>query len=144
MHHILDFLGDFAKHIVFQGVHMVYNAQGHPSGEAFIQMEAEAAAQTTALDRHNKYMQIGRKHRYIEVFQCSADDMSLTLAAPIAQPPPPQAVARLPNPALLQMQPNGARPAGWPYPSPPVSPSNAAYYAALNQQQQAFAVSSSL
>ncbi len=25
--HILDFLGDYAKHIVFQGVHMVYNAQ---------------------------------------------------------------------------------------------------------------------
>lgn len=25
--HILDFLGDFAKNIVFQGVHMVYNAQ---------------------------------------------------------------------------------------------------------------------
>lgn len=25
--HILDFLGDFSKHIVFQGVHMVYNAQ---------------------------------------------------------------------------------------------------------------------
>jgi epithelial splicing regulatory protein 1/2 len=27
VHHILEFLGDFAKHIVFQGVHMVYNAQ---------------------------------------------------------------------------------------------------------------------
>lgn len=25
--HILDFLGDYAKNIVFQGVHMVYNAQ---------------------------------------------------------------------------------------------------------------------
>lgn len=25
--HILDFLGDHAKNIVFQGVHMVYNAQ---------------------------------------------------------------------------------------------------------------------
>lgn len=25
--HILDFLGDFAKNIVFQGVHMVFNAQ---------------------------------------------------------------------------------------------------------------------
>ncbi len=24
---ILDFLGEFAKHIVYQGVHMVYNAQ---------------------------------------------------------------------------------------------------------------------
>lgn len=25
--HILDFLGEFAKHIVLQGVHMVFNAQ---------------------------------------------------------------------------------------------------------------------
>ena len=25
--HILDFLGDHAKNIIFQGVHMVYNAQ---------------------------------------------------------------------------------------------------------------------
>lgn len=25
--HILDFLGDYAKNIVYQGVHMVYNAQ---------------------------------------------------------------------------------------------------------------------
>jgi len=25
--HILDFLGEYAKHIVYQGVHMVYNAQ---------------------------------------------------------------------------------------------------------------------
>lgn len=25
--HILDFLGEYAKNIVFQGVHMVYNAQ---------------------------------------------------------------------------------------------------------------------
>jgi hypothetical protein len=48
-------------------------------------MESEMAANATALDRHNKYMQIGRKHRYIEVFQCSADDMSLTLAAPIGE-----------------------------------------------------------
>lgn len=25
--HILHFLEDFSKHIIFQGVHMVYNAQ---------------------------------------------------------------------------------------------------------------------
>ena len=25
--HILEFLGDYAKNIIFQGVHMVYNAQ---------------------------------------------------------------------------------------------------------------------
>merc|ERR1719402_2071435 len=30
--HILEFLGDHAKNIVYQGVHMVFNAQGQPSG----------------------------------------------------------------------------------------------------------------
>ena len=25
--HVLEFLGEYSKHIVFQGVHMVYNAQ---------------------------------------------------------------------------------------------------------------------
>jgi epithelial splicing regulatory protein 1/2 len=84
--HILDFLGEFAKHIVLQGVHMVFNAQGHPSGEAFIQLDSEQAAAAAASDRHNKYMQIGKKQRYIEVFQCSADDMNLVLTGPSALP----------------------------------------------------------
>lgn len=57
--------------------------QGHPSGEAFIQMDSEHAAAMAAADRHNKYMQIpGKKQRYIEVFQCSADDMNLVLTGP--------------------------------------------------------------
>jgi hypothetical protein len=68
----------------------------------------------TAVDRHNKYMQIGRKQRYIEVFQCSADDMSLTLAAPIT-----------PTPSLINHLNNIA---GLPHPPPqrmPMSPVNA-------------------
>uniref|UniRef100_A0A915KAL6 RRM domain-containing protein n=1 Tax=Romanomermis culicivorax TaxID=13658 RepID=A0A915KAL6_ROMCU len=82
--HILDFLGEYAKHVLLQGVHMVLNAQGHPSGEAFIQLDGEMAAAAAAADRHNKYMQIGKKQRYIEVFQCSADDMNLVLTGPTA------------------------------------------------------------
>jgi len=38
-------------------------------------------------------MMFGKKYRYIEVFQCSGDDMNMVLngglASPVAQPPPP-------------------------------------------------------
>jgi len=82
---ILEFLGEHSKNIVFQGVHMVYNAQGQPSGEAFIQMDSEQSAAVAANQRHHKYMtcingqtQV-KKQRYIEVFQCSIDDMNMVL-----------------------------------------------------------------
>uniref|UniRef100_A0A0K8W3G7 RNA-binding protein fusilli n=1 Tax=Bactrocera latifrons TaxID=174628 RepID=A0A0K8W3G7_BACLA len=77
--HILHFLDDFAKHIIFQGVHMVINAQGQPSGEAFIQMDSEESARLCALRKHNQFMMFGKKYRYIEVFQCSGDDMNMVL-----------------------------------------------------------------
>ncbi|XP_032572358.1 RNA-binding protein fusilli isoform X4 [Drosophila sechellia] len=91
--HILHFLDDFAKHIIYQGVHMVINAQGQPSGEAFIQMDLEESARLCAQRRHHHYMMFGKKYRYIEVFQCSGDDMNMVLngglASPVSQPPPP-------------------------------------------------------
>lgn len=95
--HILHFLEDFAKHIVYQGVHLVYNAQvrreiccekktnygqffqGQFNGEAFIQMDSDSAAQASAQQKHHKHMLFGKKQRYIEVFQCSGDDMNLVL-----------------------------------------------------------------
>eukprot|EP00092_Neocalanus_flemingeri_P009635 GFUD01010373.1.p1 GENE.GFUD01010373.1~~GFUD01010373.1.p1 ORF type:complete len:502 (-),score=123.80 GFUD01010373.1:1251-2756(-) len=77
--HILEFLGDHAKNIVYQGVHMVFNAQGQPSGEAFIQMDSEPSSFSAANNRHHRYMVFGKKQRYIEVFQCSGEDMSLVL-----------------------------------------------------------------
>ncbi|CRK98557.1 CLUMA_CG011906, isoform A [Clunio marinus] len=77
--HILHFLEDFAKHIVYQGVHLVYNAQGQFNGEAFIQMDSEVAAQACADQKHHKHMMFGKKQRYIEVFQCSGEDMNLVL-----------------------------------------------------------------
>jgi len=80
---ILEFLGEHAKNIVFQGVHMVYNAQGQPSGEAFIQMDSEQSALLAAQQRHHRYMIFGKKQRYIEVFQCSVDDMNLVLTGGI-------------------------------------------------------------
>ncbi|XP_044746833.1 RNA-binding protein fusilli [Coccinella septempunctata] len=151
--HILDFLGDYAKNIVFQGVHMVYNAQGQPSGEAFIQMNSEQSAYMTAQQKHHRNMVFGKKQRYIEVFQCSGEDMNLVLTGGIPAPVSPAKAA----PALLSPGGNmiptafhpgpnfpgyapvqiAATPLGprqfvphqiiyWPYPSPPVSPTN--YY----------------
>ena len=52
--------------------------KGQPSGEAFIQMDSEQSASMAAQQRHHRYMIFGKKQRYIEVFQCSVDDMNLT------------------------------------------------------------------
>ncbi|KAJ8968276.1 hypothetical protein NQ317_006404, partial [Molorchus minor] len=100
--HILDFLGDFAKNIVFQGVHMVYNAQGQPSGEAFIQMDSEQSAFVTAQQKHHRYMIFGKKQRYIEVFQCSGEDMNLILTGGLpASVSPAKAAPALLSPGML-------------------------------------------
>merc|ERR550539_1664195 len=143
--HILEFLGDHAKNIIYQGVHMVFNAQGQPSGEAFIQMDGENSAFGAANHRHHRYMVFGKKQRYIEVFQCSGEDMSLVLTGGAnagGQTKPPllspgmsdqQPGASYPFSPLLQ---GGRHPAPasfapyppqllyWPYPSPPMSPNN--------------------
>jgi len=150
--HILEFLGDHAKNIVYQGVHMVFNAQGQPSGEAFIQMDSEPSSFAAANNRHHRYMVFGKKQRYIEVFQCSGEDMSLVLTGGVAglgQPKAPllspggggsllgpQAsfpysplMAGLPHntsrpPAPTSFNPFPAQLLYWPYPSPPISPNN--------------------
>ncbi|XP_068625052.1 RNA-binding protein fusilli isoform X1 [Battus philenor] len=100
--HILTFLDDFAKNIVVQGVHMVYNAQGHPSGEAFIQMDSETSAYLCAQQKHHRYMTFGKKQRYIEVFQCSGDDMNLVLTGGVTPSTSPKVLSPgtlLPPPA---------------------------------------------
>ncbi|CAF4529088.1 unnamed protein product [Rotaria sp. Silwood1] len=76
---ILEFLGVHSQHIVAQGVHMVYNAHGQPSGEAFIQMNSEAASFNAAAHKNNKYLFFNGKKRYIEVIQCSGEDMNQIL-----------------------------------------------------------------
>ncbi|XP_071573864.1 RNA-binding protein fusilli-like isoform X2 [Temnothorax nylanderi] len=143
--HILEFMGEHSKNIVYQGVHMVYNAQGQPSGEAFIQMDSEASAYACATQRHHRYMIYGKKQRYIEVFQCSGDDMNLVLTGAVTPPstkallspggtmlPPPPVAIFPPAAAMLPRgPPQFATPYPppifyWPYPSPPVSPTN--YY----------------
>lgn len=39
-------------------------------------MSSEQAANAASLSMHNKNMEIGRKRRYIEVFQCSIEEMN--------------------------------------------------------------------
>ncbi|UJR20766.1 hypothetical protein I4U23_023883 [Adineta vaga] len=73
---ILEFLGIHSQHIVAQGVHMVYNAHGQPSGEAFIQMDSEGSSFNAASHKNNKYMFFNGKKRYLEVLQCSGEDMN--------------------------------------------------------------------
>ncbi|KAG8263385.1 regulation of RNA splicing [Homalodisca vitripennis] len=135
--HILEFLGDHAKSIVFQGVHMVYNAQGQPSGEAFIQMTSENSAFQAAQQRHHRYMVFGKKQRYIEVFQCSGEDMNLVLTGGAVSP-----VAKaLLSPGMLSSPPPPPTPAPAPVtapvPAPPFDPLVAAMQAqALAQIRQ--------
>ncbi|XP_043581341.1 RNA-binding protein fusilli isoform X2 [Bombus pyrosoma] len=147
--HILEFMGEHSKNIVYQGVHMVYNAQGQPSGEAFIQMDSESSAYACASQRHHRYMIYGKKQRYIEVFQCSGDDMNLVLTGAVTPastkallspggtmlPPPPVAIFPPAAAMLPRGPPQFAAPYPppifyWPYPSPPVSPTN--YYNPAN------------
>ncbi|EAT36489.1 AAEL011420-PA [Aedes aegypti] len=98
--HILHFLEDFAKNIVYQGVHLVYNAQGQFNGEAFIQMDSETAAYQSAQQKHHKNMMFGKKQRYIEVFQCSGDDMNMVLNGGF-QPPTNISKPPLLSPGML-------------------------------------------
>ncbi|XP_078720076.1 epithelial splicing regulatory protein 1 isoform X2 [Lampetra fluviatilis] len=72
---ILEFLGEFTADIRPQGVHMVLNQQGRPSGDAFIQLKSPERAYMAAQRCHKNRM----KERYVEVFQCSVDEMNLVL-----------------------------------------------------------------
>ena len=42
-------------------------------------MDSEASAFAASNTKHHRYMVFGKKQRYIEVFQCSGEDMSLVL-----------------------------------------------------------------
>ncbi|MEE6463533.1 hypothetical protein FKM82_005943 [Ascaphus truei] len=72
---ILEFLGEFSADIRTHGVHMVLNHQGRPSGDSFIQMKSSERAFLAAQKCHKKTM----KDRYVEVFQCSAEEMNFVL-----------------------------------------------------------------
>ncbi|XP_077983480.1 epithelial splicing regulatory protein 1-like isoform X1 [Glandiceps talaboti] len=148
---IMKFLGEFAHYIRPHGVHMVLNQQGRPSGDAFIQMISAEKALQAAQQCHRKHM----GERYIEVFQCSGDEMNFVLmggtlnrggisppagtipaqaqfpAYPGAIPSPPAASVMGPIPLAPRPTPAPAayyHPPLYYFPSPPVSPTSQAYY----------------
>lgn len=77
--HILEFLGIHSQHIVHQGVHMILNAHGQPSGEAFIQFDSEQSSHNVATHKNSKCMYFSNKKYFIEVLQCSGEEMNLVL-----------------------------------------------------------------
>lgn len=79
-------------------------------------MDSEQSAFTAAQMRHHRYMYFGKKQRYIEVFQCSGEDMSLVLTGGIPAPTAPVSPVgktllspgMLNSPALIPSTPNAA------------------------------------
>jgi len=57
-------------------MNIIFFLKGQPSGEAFIQMDSEGASFNAATYKNNKYMFFNGKKRYIEVLQCSGEDMN--------------------------------------------------------------------
>ncbi|MEE6463539.1 hypothetical protein FKM82_005943 [Ascaphus truei] len=130
---ILEFLGEFSADIRTHGVHMVLNHQGRPSGDSFIQMKSSERAFLAAQKCHKKTM----KDRYVEVFQCSAEEMNFVLMGgtlnrnglsppPCLSPPSytfptpatviPSEAAALYQPSLL-LNPRGLQPSASYYPA---------------------------
>ena len=48
-------------------------------------MDSEQSAEIAAINKHKKFMFIGNKKRYIEVIQCSGEDMNMVLTNGITQ-----------------------------------------------------------
>ncbi|KAG7482007.1 epithelial splicing regulatory 2-like isoform X1 [Solea senegalensis] len=138
---ILEFMGDHTVDIKPHGVHMVLNQQGRPSGDAFIQMKSPDKAFMVAQKCHKKTM----KDRYVEVFQCSTEEMSIVLMggtlnrSGLSPPPcklpclsPPTAYAAFPTPPAILSEAALYQPPLLAAPRPPQttthSPHTLAYY----------------
>ena len=104
------------KRLVMQTV------QGAPSGEAFIQMDSEKSAESTAVTKNKKLMFVSGVRRYVEVIQCSGDEMALVLQQGLPAPAP-AALSSLPQSSASIHAANGAvLPTGfWSLP-PPAAP----------------------
>lgn len=102
-----------------------------------------------AQQKHHRYMVFGKKQRYIEVFQCSGEDMNLVLTGGIPAPvsPAKAATAALLSPGMLNLtavpqSPNLAQPPPGPPPGPvqsqlQISPVQAQWDLYAQQQAQA-------
>lgn len=51
-------------------------------------MDSEESARLCAQRKHHQFMVFGKKYRYIEVFQCSGDDMNMVLNGGLQSPVP--------------------------------------------------------
>jgi len=71
--------------------------QGLPSGEAFIQMDSEYAAELAATTKTRKLYVINGAKRYVDVIQCCGDDMNVALNNGLS---PPSPAGTLPTHAL--------------------------------------------
>ena len=58
---------------------MVLNAHGQPSGEAFIQFDSEQSAFNVSTYKNCKFMYYSGRKFFLEVIQCSGEDMNLVL-----------------------------------------------------------------
>ena len=72
-------------------------------------MDSESSAFGAANTKHHRYMVFGKKQRYIEVFQCSGEDMSVVLTGGAnkqqqqqPQQPPLLSPGMLPTPVVSQ------------------------------------------
>jgi len=106
--------------------------QGTPSGEAFIQMDSERSAESSALTKNKKLMFVGGHRRYVDVIQCSGDEMALVLQQGLPAP-----LASLPqSPASMHAAATVLPTAFWSLP-PPATPNSATDLSLLLQQRSA-------
>lgn len=64
-------------------------------------MDSEQSSFQAAHQRHHRYMVFGKKQRYIEVFQCSGEDMHVVLTGGLALPSTPATPKALLSPGML-------------------------------------------
>jgi epithelial splicing regulatory protein 1/2 len=76
-------------------------------------MDSETAAQASAQQKHHKHMMFGKKQRYIEVFQCSGEDMNMVLNGGYQYQSPSNISTKPLTPGMLSSRPQ---------PSPAIQP----------------------
>lgn len=68
-------------------------------------MDSEASAYLSAQKKHHKFIVCGKKQRYIEVFQCSGDDMNMVLTGGGMHHTPSNSKPPLLSPGMLHSPP---------------------------------------
>lgn len=93
-------------------------------------MDSEQSAFMAAQQKHHRYMVFGKKQRYIEVFQCSGEDMNLVLTGGIPAPvsPAKATTATLLSPGMLNLPPTNV--------PPPTTPASLSATAVAHQISQ--------